>query len=44
LLYRINTVTLRVPPLHERKRDLPKLAEHILSILRIPGTTTNPLT
>ena len=39
LLYRINTVTLRVPPLHERKEDLPKLAEHILSTLRISGTT-----
>lgn len=39
LLYRINTVSLRVPPLHERKEDLPKLAEHILSALRISGTT-----
>jgi transcriptional regulator with PAS, ATPase and Fis domain len=28
-----------VPPLHERKEDLPKLAEHILSALRISGTT-----
>jgi DNA-binding NtrC family response regulator len=43
LLYRINTVTLRVPPLRERKGDLPKLAEHILSTLRIPGTTTRTL-
>jgi DNA-binding NtrC family response regulator len=43
LLYRINTVTLRVPPLRERKEDLPKLAEHILSALRIPGTTTRTL-
>jgi DNA-binding NtrC family response regulator len=43
LLYRINTVTLRVPPLHERKEDLPKLAEHILSTLRIPGTTKRTL-
>jgi len=43
LLYRINTVTLRVPPLHERKEDLPKLAEHILSTLRIPGTTRRTL-
>ena len=39
LLYRINTVTLRVPPLHERKEDLPQLAEHILSTLRLSGTT-----
>jgi len=43
LLYRINTITLRVPPLRERKEDLPKLAEHILSTLRIPGTTKRTL-
>ncbi|MDO8356262.1 MAG: sigma-54 dependent transcriptional regulator [Nitrospirota bacterium] len=43
LLYRINTVTLRVPPLRERKEDLPTLAEHILSTLRIPGTTKRTL-
>ncbi|MCE9535906.1 MAG: sigma-54 dependent transcriptional regulator, partial [Nitrospirae bacterium] len=43
LLYRINTVTLRVPPLRERKEDLPKLAEHILSTLRIPGATKRTL-
>ena len=43
LLYRINTVTLRVPPLRERKEDMLKLAEHILSSLRIPGTPKRPL-
>ncbi len=43
LLYRINTVTLRVPPLRERKEDLPKLAEHVLSTLRIPGATKRTL-
>lgn len=43
LLYRINTVTLRVPPLRERKEDLPNLAAHILSTLRIPGTTKRTL-
>jgi DNA-binding NtrC family response regulator len=42
LLYRINAITLRMPPLHERKEDLSKPAEHILSTLRIPGATNEP--
>ncbi|HXX73733.1 MAG TPA: sigma-54 dependent transcriptional regulator [Nitrospiraceae bacterium] len=40
LLYRINTVTLLVPPLRERRDDLPLLIDHILKTLRIPGATT----
>ena len=44
LLYRINTVTLRVPPLRERQDDLPALVDHILSSLRMPGTATRSLT
>ena len=39
LLYRINTVTLRVPPLRERAEDFPALIDHILQTLRIPGST-----
>ena len=39
LLYRINTVTLRVPPLRERREDLPPLIDHILHTLRVPGAT-----
>jgi DNA-binding NtrC family response regulator len=39
LLYRINTITLRVPPLRERKEDLPRLVDHILHTLRVPGAT-----
>ncbi|ULA62920.1 MAG: Sigma-54-dependent Fis family transcriptional regulator [Nitrospira sp.] len=39
LLYRINTVTLRVPPLRERTEDLPALIDHILQTLQIPGAT-----
>lgn len=38
LLYRINTVTLRVPSLRERPEDIPRLAEHFLAAVRIPGT------
>ncbi len=33
LLYRINAVTLQVPPLRERREDIPELAEHILEQL-----------
>lgn len=37
LLYRINTVTLRVPPLRERPEDVAPLAEHFLRELQPPG-------
>jgi DNA-binding NtrC family response regulator len=32
LLYRINTVNIEIPPLRERIDDIPRLAEHFLSI------------
>jgi DNA-binding NtrC family response regulator len=32
LLYRINTVEIRVPPLRERSEDIPLLAEHFLTV------------
>ena len=44
LLYRINTVTLHVPPLRERPEDLPALVGHILHHLHIPGSTTRMFT
>jgi len=31
LLYRLNTVEIRLPPLRERREDIPRLAEHFLS-------------
>jgi len=32
LLYRINTVNIELPPLRERLEDIPRLAEHFLSL------------
>lgn len=39
LLYRINTVTLLVPPLRERREDLPALIGHMLNNFHMPGAT-----
>lgn len=34
LLYRINTIEINIPPLRERKEDIPLLAEHFLNIFK----------
>jgi len=34
LLYRINTVEIEIPPLRERREDIPLLANHYLSLYR----------
>lgn len=38
LYYRINTVSVRVPPLRERKEDLPLLANYFLQSGKNPGS------
>ncbi len=40
LLYRINTVTVALPPLRERTVDIPLLAEHFLERFRGSGAPT----
>lgn len=34
LFYRLNTITIEIPPLRERKEDIPLLAQYFLDILR----------
>jgi DNA-binding NtrC family response regulator len=53
LLYRINTVEIKIPPLRERKEDIPLLVEHFMDlsarkytkkIKRISAAAINKLT
>ena len=37
LFYRLNVVSLELPPLHKRKEDIPLLADHFLSLLTERG-------
>jgi DNA-binding NtrC family response regulator len=37
LFFRLNVVSLVVPPLRDRKEDIPRLVEHFLQQFRLPG-------
>jgi len=37
LLFRLNVINLRVPPLHERREDVPILVEHFLERFQLQG-------
>ena len=43
LYYRINVIQLTVPPLHQRKEDIPILCDHILSVLARHNQSLKPI-
>jgi len=37
LFYRLNVVTIHIPPLRDRRQDIPLLIQHFLDAVRFPG-------
>ena len=44
LFYRLNVIQLKVPPLRERRQDIPVLIDHFLDKFRHPSTTVRAIT
>jgi len=42
LFYRLNILPLHIPPLRERKEDIPVLADHFFQKYAVPGKTNAP--
>jgi two-component system nitrogen regulation response regulator GlnG len=43
LFFRLNVFPIRVPPLRDRREDIPALAEHFLRLSRVPGVSDSPI-